>query len=155
MAWLQFPRDLFVRVLETNESASMGGYQMGSSTEIDQILVWLNVEGTPGGSETMQVEVYGSLNTDVPLYTSDVVTMSDIDFDFDPDLGDWIGVVPFNFNRETLASGQTYYLSVKMDNYTRNGDTYYVGYVFDNPEPAYGRITVNQTAGRALIIGFE
>ena len=155
MAFPQFARDQYVRVLETNETATMGKYAISSSSELDQILVWINVEGTPGGTETLQVLIYGSPNTTVPLYSSTVLAVADIDFTFDPNNGDWIGVVPFVFNRESMSGGQSYYLSLKAQNYTRNSDTYYIGYIFDNPEPIYSRFTPNEKAAKAILVGYE
>lgn len=160
MTFPQFARDQFIRVIETNETADMGAYTLGTSTELDQISLWINVEGNPGGSETMQIEIYGSSEAGAALYTSDVVTLSDVVFNEGESTefsgtGDFIGVMPFGFSRENLASGQTYYLKLKMANYTRNGDTYYIGYVFDNPEPVYSRTIVDETAAKALILGFE
>lgn len=160
MAFTQFARDQFIRVLETNETASMGGYKMGTDTEIDQIEVWLNVEGSVGGSETLQVEVFGSGDTDVPLYSSDVVTLSSVIFN-EGEVNEFTGVsdslcsIIFTFNRGVLTKDVTYFLKLKSASYTRNADTFYIGYVFDNPEPINTRSLPGSTGAKAIIVGFE
>lgn len=154
MSFNQFARDQYIRVIETNETATMGAYKLTNPIELDQVLLWLNIEGTPGGSESLQIHVYGSADTDTPLYSSEAQNLSDVAFSFDPDLGNWLGVVPFVFNRETLGA-QTYYLSVELTNYTRDADNYYIGYVFDNPEAVYSRNVPDATGAKAIMVGYE
>lgn len=160
MSFTRFARDFYVRVLTTGETAELGTYTLSKATELDQILLWLNVQGTPGGSEILTLEVYGSSEAESPLYSSDPVSLSSVTFnageasEFLGSAGDFIGVVPFNFSREPLGAS-SYVLKLKSQNYTRNGDTYYIGWVFDNPEPVYSRTNLNQTGAKAIIIGYE
>ena len=155
----QFARDQYIRVMETNEEASMGAYAISESIELDQILVWINVEGTPGGSETLQVHVYGSAEAETPLASSDVVTLASVVFnEGEPDeytgAADSIGYIPFTYNREILGV-DTYHLRLEATNYTRNADTFYIGYVFDNPEKVYARSIPDETGAKALIVGYS
>lgn len=154
----QFARDQYIRVMETNEEAPLGAYEITNPIELDQILVWVNVEGTPGGSETLQVHVYGSSEAETPLASSDVVTLSSVVFnegesDEFSGVGNFIGYIPFTYNRESLGAN-TYHLRLEADNYTRNSDTYYIGYVFDNPEAIYSRSIPDETACKAIILGY-
>jgi hypothetical protein len=150
------PQDLYVRVLESNETADLGSYKKtGESIEIDHALLWMNCDGTPGGSETLVLKVYGSTSAESPIFSSDVVTLSEIDFSFDATNGDWVGRVPFVFDRQSLLMNQKYYFKLTMANYTRNADTYYLGFVMDNPEPIHSRAAASRTAARLEIVEYS
>lgn len=154
MSFLQFSNDLYIGILPSNSSEQLGGFSLEESIELDQVLLTMHAKGTPSGLETLQIEVYGSLNAEIPLFSSVAQNLADIDFDFDPLVNDWVGVVPFVFNRESLSVNDTYYLKIKTTNYTKSA-SFELGYVFDNPEPVYGRAVEFETSARCLFVGYS
>jgi len=153
MSFLQFPRDLYIGLLPTSSSEQLGSFLIESSMELDQVLCWLHAKGTPGGLETLQIEVYGSSEAQTPLFSSHVQTLSEIPFGFSL-TNSWVGVVPFVFDRQSLSAGETYFLKIKTTNYTKSA-SYEIGYVMDNPEPVYQRAVELETSARCILVGFE
>lgn len=159
MSFDQFPETQYIRVLETDETAEMGGYEVADATALDTISLRLQKDGTATGSETFQIEIYQNLESTTPLYTSTAKTMNDINTEI---LGfnvltvsNFIGDVAFEFNRECLIINTPYFFKLKSSSYTRNGDTFFIGFGLDNAERVNSRKSENQVAARAVIVGFR
>lgn len=153
----QFPDTLYTRVLETNETAHMGIYQVQADTELTQIQLRMNKQGTATGSESFKIQIFGDMETDTPLYesTSFTVNQHNTDVSFNALTSNWISDWYFDFSNVSLNAGVDYYLFLNASSYTRNADTFYIGFVMDNAEPVLTRNVASKTGGRTLLIGFE
>lgn len=130
MAITNFPTPLAFKVLETSTTEELGTVQAGEDFELAYMRVLLYIAGTYGGSETLTAHLYSE--NDTLLYSSSAVTLSQI-----TGIGaDWLGWLRFDFSRENIKSGTTFKLKMTSTNYTRNGDTYYLGIGFDWSDPA-------------------
>lgn len=135
MPYLDFPKDMKIKVFDSGEEVDCGNAVFASAIELKHLRFTVYKQGTPlGGSETLQVHIYSdSLKTN-KLYSSDVVTVGDIN---NPDIGtttNWLGRVRFDFTPEVpINPNITYYVSLEIDNYTRNADTFFMGIALDTP----------------------
>ena len=48
-------------------------------------------------------------------------------------IDDWLGYVRFDFPRANILAGEEYFVTVISENYTRNKDDFYLGFVYDYP----------------------
>jgi hypothetical protein len=133
MSFNQFPARLDVRVLDTDETAKVGSFQTATDIELKYIRVKLYIQGTLGGTERMRAKVYGDADRTALLYTSAWSDLSDIT----GLSGTWLGWLRLDFSAEHLNKNIEYFLSIEIDNYTRNGDTFYVALGIDNIQKIY------------------
>ena len=140
MSITQFPRDLYIKTADTSEEVQLGSFSPAANMELDSIKVWLHIKGTPGGSETIQIKIYGDSAYSNLVYTSTAHALSGIT------AIDFLGWIKCDFNRENLNKNTTYYPAVVLGNYTRNADTYYIGFVHDWPDGTYHTTTDINTA---------
>ena len=137
-----------IKTIDTAEDVDLGGFYSTSKFELSNMRLLIYKNGTPGGSETATIKLYPNEDFDVPTYTSDVFTFSNI-----PDFGEfWIGWVRFDFNREVInldADGDfPYFPRLEMANYTRNADTFYFSTVMND---AVASMTFDQTPNDTYI----
>lgn len=127
MAFLQFPKDVHVRAIDSNEESNMGSYRFAANTELTYaVLTWLKV-GSLGGSETLQMNIYSHDDDNAsPAYQSNVLTLSDYTFG-----SNHIGTLRFDFTKSNLSKQTDYTIKLQTANYTRSGDTFYLAWVYD------------------------
>ena len=130
MAFLDFPKQLLVKTIDTSEVLNLGGFQVAESEERQYARVLIYRNGTAGGSETLQVKTHVNTDFSQSYADSNVVSLSSVSTNLT-----WIR---FDFNRENWNKNLTYYLSLTVNNYTRNADVFYLGVPFDFPYPVYG-----------------
>lgn len=135
MAYKQFFEGKQVLAFDSNETNELGQFQPRNNGELGHIMCDLFVHGTPGGTERMRVHIASVDDVDNPYASSDWVDVAD--FDDSDGSNDWLGWVRFDFNRENIDNDLTYYIWLEADNYTRNGDTFYLGVCWDFPSPTY------------------
>ena len=137
MAYGQFNENLYLFAFDTDTTNHLGSFKTARNEELAHIRVNLCVynQAGLGGSERIRTIVYGDPKYSNALYTSDWADIADIDGLTDDH--SWIGWVRTDFNRKNINKGITYYLSCQFDNYTRNGDTFYMGLFYDYPYPVY------------------
>lgn len=154
MAFLPFPETLYTRVLETDENAAMGDYTLADDLELTQIVLRINKQGTALGTESFKIQIFGDTDQTTPVFESTSVTVNDINTDISAVLSDnFLADVPFDFSNSNMNAGAKYFLSLKATGYTRNADTFYIGYVMDAVEPVLDRVHEFQTGARAVLIG--
>lgn len=137
MAFKDFSQDQFVKSLDTGEEGRMGSFTTSVNGELDAVRVLIYIEGVSslGGTEQIRCKMHGEATFSSPIYTSSFSNISDI-----PNLGstNWIGYIRMDFNRENLNQNITYFPTVELQNYTRSGDTFFIGLSYDFPSPIYG-----------------
>lgn len=138
--------DNFVCVAD-GEYLTLGTFQPDVRGVLRNVLLQLYRHGSAGGSETFNLQFYGvDPSTGLPDFASDTLTISDIAASEGTKWTDeqgWIGKVRFDFGVGAyLDPGQIYAVVVRHQNYTRNGDTYYLGW----------RLVYNQSRPTASIL---
>ena len=81
----------------------------------------------------MQLNIYSDVDLTRLLYSSNVVDLSSLT---NPDIGstpNWLGYVRFDFSQPNVNQHTTYYLALKLTNYTRNADTFFIASMLDAP----------------------
>lgn len=138
MAFQQFSEVQYVKVFDTDEEIKCGGFQVANNTELEAIRLGIFVEGTLSGSEQIRCNIYSNAGASKLLFRSAWSDLSDLEYSNGSTVtGDFIGVVRANFSRQNLNKNITYYATMELNNYTRNGDTFYISGVFDYPFPRY------------------
>ena len=156
MSITQFPRDLYIKRLDTSEEGQCGSISPAEDIELDSIKVWIHIKGAPAGSETIQIKMYGEPTYSNLLFSSTAHAISGITAIDSLSTTDYLGWIKCDFNRQNLNKDLTYYPAVTLANYTRNADTYYIGLVYDWPDGTYHSATTINTAPIAMqIFGYH
>jgi hypothetical protein len=133
MAFLNFSENLYVKEMDSNEETGLGGMSPAVNGDLAHMRVFVYIKGTIGGSETIKVNFYGDELTNNLLFSSSKSNLSNIN----PSPNNYLGWVKVDFDRQPLNKNITYYPSLQLENYTRNGETYVIGIVYDWPAPTY------------------
>lgn len=150
MAFTQFPNEAVVETFETSEVVKLSRFTLATATELLYVTLRILKVGTAGGSETLTLKVFGSSDyTGTAVATSSAFTLSTIS----GLTTNWIGDVRFTFARQNLSAA-TYYLALTTANYTRNGDTFYLGAVQEWPY-TFNTITTFQAGAQFAVIGYR
>lgn len=145
------PARAYFRAIETDEAVNLGSISLPSAVELHAIRVLLYKQGTAGGSERWRILAYrDSAKTDL-AYTSEYTNLTDIE-----SLGaNWFGWVSSNFDREQVPASTTFYLTMEVENYTRNADTYYLALSLEWPNPQYATTAATRKGVALQIYGYE
>ncbi len=130
MGFTQVSRDFAVQTFDTSELVQLGRYKVAEATELYHAVMGFYKEGTLGGSETLQLKLYGTAAyAGTPVASSAVVTVASL-----ATTTKWIGSVRFDFStRPNLNPALWYYAAVATTGYTRNANTFYMGATLDWP----------------------
>lgn len=139
MAFLNFAENQLITVMDTSDTIDFGAFQAEESMEIAHIRAAIYVQGTAsaGGSETLQLRLHTSTDLTASYAQSNVVTLDSIITDIGGANQGVIGWARFDFSRENINKELNYQVSAVATNYTRNADTFYIGFLRDFPFPIY------------------
>jgi hypothetical protein len=133
MAFLDFPKKLFIKTIDTGEQIKCGAHKFVNSMELKNIRLGIYINGQIPTNENMTLQLhsestYGSLITSSnTIYLRDIPNVSSM----------WIGLVRFDFNYYPINTNLYYYIKLITADYTRNADTYYLGTIYDWPDYTY------------------
>lgn len=131
MAEKNFSDTLVVREIEAADTDERMGeiVRAGSGTfRLGNMRVRMFKHGTLTNNETLKVIVYARDNYTNPVATSNTIIMSDITTD-----EYWLGRPRFDFNKEQLEYGTSYYAAIQAGSYAPTTGDNYLSYVFDWP----------------------
>ena len=132
MSIQQFNKTQWIKVLE-DSSESVGSFTCDHSFQLWNMRLQLYKHGIPSGSELIQIELYSEQAATSPIYTSNVVSLSDVT---DQISGDYVLTwLRFDFDGVNIWANEDYYIKIVTANYTRSADTYYLGFTLDYPTP--------------------
>ena len=141
----------YFRVLESDDVVSLGSVSLPAAIELYSVRLLLYKHGTAGGSERFRLKLYRDSGRTDLAYTSAYTDLTDVE-----DLGTkWFGWVSILFDREHVPASTTFYPSLEAENYTRNGDTYYLAFSLDWPNPQYGTTNTTRRNIAMQIYGYE
>lgn len=150
MSFSQFNDIQYVRTMDSSETTVLCGFSTAKSMELAHARITLLVNGTVGGSEQIRGLICSDVAGSQVIYTGDYMNLSAIT---NLSTGDWYGYLTLDFNREELNKNNTYYFAVQTNNYTRNGDTYYLAVAYDWPFPIYQSFSANlSNIGRMIAV---
>lgn len=155
MSILNFPESQQVELFENNGSIVLGGYAIDTEIELQHVNVMLYKHGGLVGTERVRVRVTSDLQGLRTIHASEWSDLSDSNNINDGD--HWLGWIRTDFARQGMAKDVTRYLVLDIDNYTRNGDTYYIAAVKDYPFPIYSTTATSYelAAYSVTIFGYE
>lgn len=136
MAFLDFADTQYTKTVDTGEEVEVGAFQLAKNLELSAIRPTIYITGTSSiTTEKFRMNIYSDVGYTSLLYQSSYANISDI-------VGlttkeRWMGWVRLDFNRESINKNIKYYPTLEVANYTRNGDTFYVGFNYDFPFPIY------------------
>ena len=133
MSFEQFADLQYVKTIDISEEPRMGSFNVVNDLELQYIRVLLFISGSTVGNERIRLKIYGDMGSNNILYTSNWSNINDIS-----GLSTyWLGYIRVDFNRENINKDTDYYVRAELDNYTRNGDTFFIGLCHDFPFPIY------------------
>ena len=108
---------------------AMGIIDLGADTELSNILLTFFKTGSLVGSEQLRINLYSSDRYESSFAQSDWVSVSDI-----TNLAtNWLGWLRFDFSRIDIDKDNLIYAEIETQNYTRVGDTFWMGIGLDWP----------------------
>jgi hypothetical protein len=162
MAFKQFPKQQYFRQLNTDDVTKVGYIKVSTGVELTAMMVTIYVQGVIVTPFDFRVNVYGSPNSSVPIFTSEWAEISAatlLNNDVDPAIpyvNNWLGNIYVDFNYEPLNPNLNYYISVETDGYTRVGETFYIGVNLDWYSPVNNQLDGPLLAGvRVRPIGYR
>jgi len=114
-----------VKVFGTGEVVRAGSFGVAETCFIRYLRTKLFKIGTFSRAEKVRACFSCASDLSKPFAISDFVAMNAL-FSYN--------FVNFQFNGEIFSPGNTYFLFFETENYTRVGDTHYVGAIWDNSE---------------------
>lgn len=155
MSILNFSEIQELGILSSNGSLVLGGFSIDSEIELEHISVMLYKHGGSVTGERIRVRVTSDIEGTRTILTSAWSNLADASNINDGDY--WLGWIRTDFNRAGFAKNLTRYLVVDIDNYTRDGDNFFIGLSRDYPFPIYssGAASFEQAAFAATIFGYE
>lgn len=117
-----FPEILTLKTLDTSEDYQFCSFTTDKKEQTKHGYLWVYIHGSESGSERMRVKLFSDSAETTLVDTSDWVDLADRSAKGTYD----INYIRFDFNQIYLKASTTYYARVETDNYTRNGDTFYI-----------------------------
>lgn len=152
MAFTQFPREQYFRILETGENARLGYFNLQDGTEIKHMMITIFIRGTIAAPFNLRVNIYGNDTLIDPIFTSDWAVISSSTLDPTP-TNNWLGNIYLDFAGYPLNPNINYYMTAESDDYTRNGETFYLGINLDWYSPVNTQLSLTEAGARFRILG--
>lgn len=128
MAFQPFPEEQYVRTIDSNSEIDGGYFTVDTAIELQHIMMRVFIRGVLAGTEEIRLNIYANNTLANPIWSSSW-------FDLSEKIGsyttNWIGNIVLDFGGAPLNPNVTYYIGVETQNYTRNGDSFYISAVLD------------------------
>lgn len=151
MSFQHFPDTAYIKIFNHGVREKIGSFKTVEDTQLQYIVLTFMRVGAAAGSEQARILVYGSsLVNGTPLATSDWRSISDFTSGTNA-----IGRLRFDFNQQHIDKDITYHMAVETQNYTRNGDTFYLAAKLDWPDDVYTTTNALTRGAQIRIIGYR
>jgi hypothetical protein len=135
---LQFNDYQLIKTIDTSETLEIGQLTPKNNSEIAHIRLCMFKTGTMPSNTTATCNIHTSSDLTTAYASSTAVTMLDAEAADELNTSTaWISWIRFDFARENLNKNISYYVSLTTANYTRSGDTFYMGVAYGYPYPTY------------------
>ena len=128
MGYTDFYQDKYMLILDGNTTRYIGYFNTDDNLELAHIMLDVYFKGTLGGSEQGRLKIYSDAELTTVVYTGEWFDFSDIGVD-----SNYLARIRADFNRENINKNINYYVGFETANYTKNGDTFYIGLCRDYP----------------------
>ena len=160
MAFVQFPKQQYFRVLETDTTTQIGYFNVSEGIEIKHMMLTLLVRGLIASPFTFRVKIYGNNLLETPIFMSNWVTLSVATLVLDADgtqyTQNYFGNIYLDFDGYSLNPNIDYYMAVQTNGYTRNADSFFVGINLDWYSEVNNQVDGPDEAGaRIRILGIK
>lgn len=125
----EFSEELYIKTIDTSEKIQCGKFTTAVDTEIEHMRIMIYINNITVTTERMRINVMSKYGHANPLYSSDWSDLSGIT----NIAAYWVGWLRFDFNGKFFDSDIDYFLELETGNYTRTGDTNYLGAALDYP----------------------
>ncbi len=122
------PTPAYVRTIDTGETVKCGSITPTASVELTSVRVMLFIRGALGGTEQLRVKLYTDSAYSQVQYTGAWVSLSAIT-NVSTYWWGWIALPLTRVHMRPVIA----YAAVETQNYTRNGDTFYLALSLDGP----------------------
>ena len=146
MSVLEFSSEFYQLVLPSSGTVCSAGSFCNASGGLESMTAWFHIRGTSVGTETITIALYADEAMNVPVASS---TRLLTDFEI---TSSGYNRVRFDFSGESLDPDLEYYIGISTTNYTRVGDTFFIGAILDWPEQINERKVPNQTSIRMALV---
>jgi hypothetical protein len=133
MSFLDFPKRLFVKSIDTAEEIKCGAHKYVDNQEMRHLRVGVLINGQVPTTENMQLQLHSESTYSSLIVSSNIIYLRDI-----PNAPTrWVGLIRFDFPYFPVNNNNYYYIKLLVADYTRNADIYYLGAVYDWPDYTY------------------
>lgn len=122
---------LYFKTVDTSETVHCGNFTLQNDMQLKYARMMIYKHGLTVSNQQFRLKVMPISGVGTAIATSDWFDLIDIT----TLTANWVGFFRFDFNNEFLEEGVQYYLQFETANYTRNGDTDYIGLSLDWPGP--------------------
>ena len=136
MAFLQFPKNTWIKTIDTSEVVTVGGFKPTNNGELNHIRLRMFKHGALPGATKGKCRIHQVTDTSAVFAESNQVLFTAVETALST-TGDWISWVRFDFSRPNFSKNITYTVSFAFDTYTRVADTFYMGISYDFQFPTY------------------
>lgn len=134
MANAQFPKDFYVKTLNTSVTEKLCQITCDKNQLLRYIVLSVLKNGTSAGSESLTLKLYTSWDLDKAVMVSSSARLLTAT---GATAGQsWLGRLRFDFEGYPLTAGNIYYLRIQTTSYTRTA-SYYLAAVLDWPDTVY------------------
>lgn len=138
MSFNQFYSTVYEKQFDSTEKVKGGSFQIQSrDAEIAHMKVGLYFKGLLTGTEQMRINVYGDSLYSALLFSSSYSVLNTAS------PGNWIGLVRFDFSKQSIDHNLIYYWEMETTGYTYSAIKYIAAF-HDYPNPTY-QLTVAST----------
>ena len=159
MAFLQFPKQQYFRIVNTGEEAKLGYFNLGVGTELKHVMLTLFQRGTIATPYQIRLHLYGNDTLESPIVDSEWAEISAATLRDGNDttgtayVNNWLGNVYVDFPGNPLNPNINYYMTLETSGYTRVGDSFYLGVNLDWYSPTNNPLSSTEAGGRVAILG--
>lgn len=115
-----------IKIAETSELVLAGAIQLDRHRQLTHIVTSFYKHGNAAGGERLRLKVFHDRQMTKLYATSSWLNVNQITNEF------WIGRIRFDFDQQWLRNDQAYYIGIESDGYTRNGESFYLGFPLDS-----------------------
>lgn len=153
MAFTQFPREQYFRILNSDEVTRFGYFNVDDGTELRHMMFTIFIRGTIATPFDIRANIYGNDNQVSPIFSSSWATLSMATLE-PTYTQNYLGNIYLDFSGYPLNPNINYFMSIETSGYTRNGDTYYIGINLDWYSEVNNQLSGPDEAGaRIRILG--
>jgi hypothetical protein len=134
----QIPKQLAVNVWNNNSAIYMGRFKTNRNGYMAHIWTRIYINGIIN-IEQIRINIYSHQDKRAVYAQSNWANLINIE-----DLSQyWLGFVRLDFNSENIQKDELYFFDIEINNYTRNGNNFYIGVTYDFPFPTHDLTETN------------